>query len=127
MPKPHQQPKLHLDADTSSKALQQTLVARGYDVTRTPNEWMPLDADDETQLLGASAQGRVMFTYNIRDFTALAQRYPTHAGIVLAALNNASTERTCPFFRPITLLGFGYEVSSKLPLVLLARERGCRL
>jgi len=43
--------KLHLDADTSSKSLHSALVTRGHDVTRTPNDWMPLDASDETQLL----------------------------------------------------------------------------
>ena len=51
---------LHLDADTSSKALHTALLARGHDVTRTPTEWMPLDASDEQQLLGATAQGRAI-------------------------------------------------------------------
>jgi len=46
---------------------------------------MASDADDETQLLGATAWGRCIFTFNIRDFVALAQRYPKHGGIVLAA------------------------------------------
>lgn len=78
-------PRLHLDADTSIKALQQALVARGHDVTRTPVDWMPLDASDERQLLGATAQGRLIFTFNIRDFLALADRHPHHGGIVLAA------------------------------------------
>ena len=81
MPKP----KLHLDADASIKALHAALVARGHDVTRTPTEWIARDADDETQLLAATAQGRVIFTFNIRDFIALARRYPRHGGIVLAA------------------------------------------
>ena len=85
MPESRRQPALHLDADTSSKALHQALLARGYDVTRTPNEWMPLNADDEAQLLGATAHGRIIFTYNIRDFTELDQKYAAHAGIVLAA------------------------------------------
>lgn len=75
---------LHLDADGSSKALHSALVKLGHDVTRTPNSWMPLDASDETQLLGATAQGRAIFTYNIRDFIALGQRHPRHAGIILA-------------------------------------------
>lgn len=78
-------PKLHLDADASIRALQQALAARGHDVTRTPNRWMPHDASDRSQLLGASAQGRVIFTFNVRDFLALAQVYQQHAGIVLAA------------------------------------------
>lgn len=78
-------PKLHLDADTSMKALHGALVERGHDVTRTPTAWMPLDASDETQLLGATARGRCLFTFNVRDFVVLAQRFPEHRGIVLAA------------------------------------------
>ena len=81
MPKP----RLHLDADVSIKALQAALVARDHDVTRTPNEWIALDASDETQLLQATAQGRCIFTFNVRDFIVLAQRYPRHGGIILAA------------------------------------------
>jgi hypothetical protein len=76
---------LHLDADASNDALQKALLRRGHDVSRTPNEWMPLDADDETQLLRATAHGRCIFTFNIRDFEALAQQFPQHAGIILAA------------------------------------------
>jgi len=85
MPEARSRPKLHLDADTSNRALQRALAACGYDITRTPNTWMPIDADDEVQLLGTTAHGRIIFTYNVRDFTELAQRYPEHAGIVLAA------------------------------------------
>jgi hypothetical protein len=78
-------PRLHLDADASIKALQATLVARGHEVTRTPNEWVTRDARDEAQLLQATAQGRCIFTFNVRDFVALARRYPQHGGIILAA------------------------------------------
>jgi hypothetical protein len=35
--------------------------------------------------LGATAQGRVIFTFNVRDFVALAARHPQHRGIALAA------------------------------------------
>ena len=79
------EPCLHLDADASIKALHAALIARGHNVTRTPNEWMALDASDEAQLLGASAQGRCIFTFSVRDFVALSQRFPRHSGIVLAA------------------------------------------
>jgi hypothetical protein len=50
--------KLHLplDADASSKALHSALLKLGHDVSRTPNSWMPIDASDEMQLLGATAQ-----------------------------------------------------------------------
>lgn len=78
-------PRLHLDADASSKALYAALVARGHDVTRTPNEWMPMDASDDVQLLGATAEGRCIFTFNVRDFLPLASRYPEHGGVILAA------------------------------------------
>lgn len=78
-------PKLHLDADTSIRALQQALTERGHDVTQTPARWMPLDATDEAQLLGATAQGRCLFTFNVRHFPSLAQGHPQHSGIILAA------------------------------------------
>ena len=81
---------LHLDADTSSKALYKALLEHGHDVTRTPNEWMPFDASDEGQLLGATAQGRAIFTYNIRDFIVLGKRYPHHAGIILTRQRSMS-------------------------------------
>lgn len=77
--------RLHLDADSSRKQLQAALIQRGHDVTRTPTPWMPLDANDETQLLGATAQGRCIFTFNIADFIHLAERHPHHGGIILAS------------------------------------------
>ncbi len=77
--------KLHLDADASSRALERGLLDRGHDVTRTPNAWIHLDASDELQLLGATAQGRCLFTFNARDFLPLAALYPSHAGAVVAA------------------------------------------
>jgi hypothetical protein len=79
------QPRLHLDADVSIRALQEALLDRGHHVTRTPNEWMPADASDQAQLLGATAQGRYVLTFNIRDYVVLAGRYPRHGGIILAA------------------------------------------
>lgn len=81
MPKP----RLHLDADVSIKALYEALIARGHDVTRTPNEWIARDATDETQLLKAAAHGRCIFTFNVRDFAILARRHPQHGGVILAA------------------------------------------
>jgi hypothetical protein len=77
-------PRLHLDADTSRISLLRALIERGHNVTRTPNAWMPFDASDEQQLLGATAHGRCIFTFNIRDFMALAKRYPYHGGIILS-------------------------------------------
>lgn len=45
---------------------------------------MPLDASDELQLLAATAHGRCVFTFNVRDFSVLARLYPQHAGVLLA-------------------------------------------
>ena len=77
-------PRLHLDADVSHRTLQKVLRARGHDVTRTPCEWMPLDASDEQQLLQATARGRCILTFNVGDFMQLARQYPGHGGIILA-------------------------------------------
>ncbi len=83
-------PRLHLDADASVKALVNALREHGQDVTRTPNDWMPADAIDREQLLGATAQGRVIFTFNVRDFIALAKKHPKHGGILLATQSRGS-------------------------------------
>ncbi len=77
-------PRLHLDADVSYRVLQRVLVERGHDVTRTPCEWMPLDASDVQQLLQATVRGRCIVTFNIGDFMRLSQTHPAHGGIVLA-------------------------------------------
>jgi hypothetical protein len=78
-------PRLHLDADVSIKSLYDELKKRNHDVTRTPTDWISMDASDEAQLLGSTAQGRIILTFNIRDFITLAKRFPYHGGIVLAA------------------------------------------
>jgi hypothetical protein len=80
-------PRLHLDADVSSKRLQQALLDRGHDVTRTPITWAALDDTDERQLLNAAAQGRCILTSNIKDFVRLAAHHPEHSGIILASQN----------------------------------------
>jgi len=77
-------PKLHLDEDSSKVSLHRSLAARGYDVTRTPNEWIQLSADDEEQLQKASARGRSIFTFNTHHFIPLAKRITSHAGIILS-------------------------------------------
>jgi len=76
--------RLHLDADASIKALHRALLERGHDVSRTPTEWIARDASDEAQLLGATAQRRCIFTFNVRDFVPLARIHLRHAGLVLA-------------------------------------------
>lgn len=77
-------PSLHLDADISDRDLLRALLARGHDITRTPNEWMAEDASDEVQLQEATNRGRILLTHNVSDFFRLAQTHPSHAGIVVA-------------------------------------------
>ncbi len=78
---------LHLDADVADRRLHNALLQLGHDVTRTPTTWMPAPAVDKEQLLGATAHGRCIFTFNIRDFSRLAKEYPEHHGIILANQN----------------------------------------
>ncbi len=80
-------PKLHLDADISDKDLHRSLLKRGHDVTRTPTDWIALDASDEEQLLAATAQGRCICTYDVVHFLRLAERFPHHGGVILASQN----------------------------------------
>ena len=81
---PNDKPRLHLDADTSERNLHRILQERGFDVTRTPNDWLPENASDEQQLQEATQRDRIIFTYNVRHFSPLAKQFPNHAGIVLA-------------------------------------------
>jgi hypothetical protein len=83
------EPKLHLDMDTSRKGLYRSLLEKGHDVTHTPNEDVPQNASDEYQLLWATSHQRILFTFNVRDFSDLAKKHPNHAGIILA--NQKST------------------------------------
>jgi hypothetical protein len=85
-------PRLHLDADASIKVLQEALIARGHDVTRTPNEWIFRDASDETQLLEATAHGRCVFTFNVRDFVVLAAQASWTLSGLIAALDRLLSE-----------------------------------
>jgi hypothetical protein len=76
--------KLHLDMDASRKDLFKALIDKGFDVTRTPNNEISEDASDEFQLLWATSNQRIIFTFNIKDFVYLSKKYPLHAGILLA-------------------------------------------
>jgi len=85
-------PKLHLDADASRKVIERALCTMGHDVTRTLNQWITLDADDHTQSIRATEHGRILFTFNIADFMALANQQSAHKGIVLAHQRSLSTK-----------------------------------
>lgn len=78
--------RLYVDEDASARALVQGLRARGVDVV-TAYEAHLSGADDPSQLVYASAQSRVLYTFNVGHFYRihgdwLAQERP-HAGIIV--------------------------------------------
>jgi len=79
--------KLYLDEDTISRALIRALRARGVDVL-TAQEAELMGVPDDEQLAYATAQGRVIFTFNTRDYAALHTEYlsqqQTHTGIIVS-------------------------------------------
>jgi hypothetical protein len=68
-------------------ALVRALRARGVDVTTALDEDM-IERDDKEHLDYATAQGRVLYTFNVGDFHRLHEEYlrqgKNHAGIILA-------------------------------------------
>lgn len=79
--------RVYLDEDAMSRSLVRELQARGVDVITASSAGM-LGQDDAKQLEFAAAQGRVVYTYNIRDYYQLHTQYiaqgKTHAGMILA-------------------------------------------
>lgn len=79
--------KLYLDEDTISRALIRALRARGVDIL-TAQEAKLIGASDDEQLAYATAQGRVIFTFNTRDYSILHTEYLSqqqiHSGIIIS-------------------------------------------
>jgi len=62
-----------------------------------------LDASDEFQLLWASAQDQVLFTFTIGDFLQLTRRIPEHYCILLARQRDFTlTEQIAALDRALT-------------------------
>ncbi len=79
-------PRLLLDADIAP-AVAKALRAHGYDVVSARQD-LPLERlTDEALLAHASREGRVLVTYNVRDFLLLsrqlAQAERAHEGIIV--------------------------------------------
>ncbi|PSB50064.1 hypothetical protein C7B67_15830 [filamentous cyanobacterium Phorm 6] len=79
--------RLYLDEDTLRKAFVQALRENGIDVV-TVSDANNLGRIDEEQLIWATEQGRVIYTFNSRDFcrmhgSSLAVGN-SHAGIIVA-------------------------------------------
>lgn len=79
--------RLYLDDDSLTKALVRALRERGVDVVTTLQ--VGLDGrDDEEHLAYAAEQGRVLCSFNTRDFYRIHSEWlaqdKSHAGIILA-------------------------------------------
>jgi hypothetical protein len=78
---------LYLDEDSVNRALIRALQARGMNVANAVDAGQ-VGTSDVAQLEYATAEERVLFTYNIGDFfslhTSLLQDGRSHAGLILA-------------------------------------------
>ncbi|MCC3413155.1 MULTISPECIES: DUF5615 family PIN-like protein [unclassified Microcoleus] len=79
--------RLYLDEDTLRKAFVQALRENGVDVV-TVSDANNLGRIDEEQLIWATEQGRVIYTFNSRDFCRLHGNLlavgGSHSGIIVA-------------------------------------------
>jgi len=79
--------RVYFDEDSMWQALVTALRARSIDV-QTALEAMMIARTDEDHLAFATAQGRVLCSFNVGDFYRLHTRYiaqhQSHTGIVLA-------------------------------------------
>ena len=77
---------LYMDEDSMDHDLVAALRLRGVDVTTALEQGM-IDRDDSEQLSYATAHGRVLCSFNARDFIRLHSEYlaqgKQHAGIIL--------------------------------------------
>jgi predicted nuclease of predicted toxin-antitoxin system len=79
--------RLYLDENAMDSGLVQALRNQGIDVTTVQDAQRRGDSD-ERQLGYATEQGRVIYSYNVKDFMVLHSRFlahgQSHAGIILA-------------------------------------------
>lgn len=78
--------RLYIDEDAMARALVQGLRARGVDLTTVIEEGMN-ERDDREQLEYATAQGRVVYTFNVGHFCNIHKSYmahgKSHSGIIV--------------------------------------------
>ncbi len=77
--------RLYLDEDTVRKAFVQALRENGVDVV-TVSDANNLGRIDEEQLIWATEQGRVIYTFNSRDFCRLHGSFLAVVGVMRALL-----------------------------------------
>jgi hypothetical protein len=86
--------RLYLDEDAQRGSLVKALRERGVDA-ETANEAGLRNIADAQHLAYATAQGRVLYSFNVGDYNRLHAEYlsrnETHAGIILAQQQRYST------------------------------------
>ncbi len=91
--------RLYLDEDAQRGSLVKALGERGVDV-ETANEARLVNVADDLHLAYATAQSRVLYSFNIGDYNRLhsesLKRNETHAGIILAPQQRYSTGEHTP-------------------------------
>jgi Domain of unknown function (DUF5615) len=79
--------RLYLDEDTVDDDLVKALKGRGIDIFTAYDAGMAKFLDEQ-QLKYAAEQGRVLYSFNIKDYFALHTHFleqgQSHAGIILA-------------------------------------------
>jgi len=79
--------RLYIDEDAMDTDLVRALLLRGVDVI-TARDQGAEGYTDEQQLEIACAQGRALYSFNIRDYVPIHSRFlelgKSHAGIILA-------------------------------------------
>src|SRR6266481_5228803 len=79
--------RLYLDEDSMQSALVVALRARRVDVV-TASDCGMVNRSDEEHLRFASAAGRVLYSFNLKDYSLLHELWTTreqvHSGIILA-------------------------------------------
>lgn len=97
---------LYLDEDILERSLVKALRSAGLDVITTA-EANNLSSPDEQQLIWATQQGRVIYTYNVGDFCRLHKIYieqgRSHSGIVIGRQNYSFGEQLRGFLQLMSI------------------------
>ena len=75
--------RLYFDEDTMDKALVAALRARGVNVL-TAHEANMIERKDDEHLAFATAEGRVLYSFNVGDYCRIDARGQRHAGLIVA-------------------------------------------
>jgi len=96
----------NLDEDILNRSLVKAMRDAGLDVMTTA-EADNLSSPDEQQLIWATQQGRVIYTYNVGDFCRLHKIYieqgRSHSGIVIGRQNYSIGEQLRGFLQLMSI------------------------